>query len=256
MGNPGIVINLKTLLMKRLFLTLVIILLGVPMLVNAQDPAVTEDWSRKPPVIEPGKNMKPPSDAIILYRKAGDIENWRKSNGEPASWKTCLCKMTASKGSIFTKQEFGDCQLHVEWRTPRKVVGDGQGRGNSGIYIQGLYEVQVLDSYENETYYNGQAGAIYKQSAPLVNASRKPGKWQYYDIVFKAPRFSEDGSLISPAVVTVFHNGVVIQDHFELKGPSEYAGYPVYKPHNEKMPIMLQDHGNPVSYRNIWIREL
>ena len=165
--------------------------------------------------------------------------------------------MTTNKtGGVFTKQEFGDCQLHVEWKTPKKIIGDGQGRGNSGIYIQTLYEVQILDSYENETYYNGQAGSIYKQSSPLVNASRKPGKWQVYDIVFHAPRFNDDGSLESPATMTVFHNGVLIQDHFELKGPSVYGGYPKYTPHAEKMPIMLQDHGNPVSYRNIWIREL
>ncbi len=230
---------------------------AIPLVLKAQDPKLTEDWSRKPPVIEAGKNMKPPSDAIILFKKNKDIINWTNRAGEPAGWKNNCRKMTTSQtGDIITSQEFGDCQLHVEWRTPRKVVGEGQGRGNSGIYLQTLYEVQVLDSYENETYYNGQAGAIYKQSAPLVNACRKPHKWQYYDIVFRAPRFNKDGSLNSPAVVTVFHNGVIIQDHFELKGPSVYGGYPKYTPHQEKMPLLLQDHGNPVQYRNIWIREL
>ena len=218
---------------------------------------MTEDWSKEPPVITPGKKMKPPSDAVILFKNKKDIENWASRKGGEAGWKTSCKKMVTSRtGDIITKQEFGDCQLHVEWRTPRKVVGDGSGRSNSGVYLQTRYEVQVLDSYENVTYYNGQAGSIYKQSPPLVNASRKPGKWQHYDIVFKAPRFNEDGSLQSPASMTVFHNGVLIQNHFELKGPSVYAGYPEYIPHSEKQPLLLQDHGNPVSYRNIWIREL
>jgi len=158
-------------------------------------------------------------------------------------------------GDILTKEKFGNCQLHVEFRTPSKVNGDGQGRGNSGVYIQSLYEVQVLDSYINETYYNGQAGSVYKQSPPLVNASRKPGKWQVYDIVFHAPKFASDGSVTKPASVTVFHNGVLIQDHFELKGATTYAGIPKYQAHGD-MPLLLQDHGNPVSYRNVWIRKL
>jgi len=243
--------------MKRKLIVFSIALFAIPLMLKAQDPKETEDWSRKPPVIKPGKRMKAPSDAVILFKKRKDINNWTSRTGEPAEWKTSCRKMITSRtGNILTKQVFGDCQLHVEWRTPRKVVGNGQGRGNSGVYLQTLYEVQVLDSYENETYYNGQAGAIYKQSSPLVNASRKPGKWQHYDIVFRAPRFNEDGSLKSPAVLTVFHNGVLIQDHFELKGPSIYAGYPKYTPHEEKKPLLLQDHGNPVSYRNIWIREL
>lgn len=244
--------------MIRNILVFSLVLFALPQLVKAQDPKLTEDWSRKPPVIQPGKKMNPPSDAIILFKKGKDISNWvNRKNGEEASWKTSCKTMTTSQtGNIMTKQEFGDCQLHVEWRTPSKVVGNGQGRGNSGVYLQTLYEVQVLDSYENETYYNGQAGSIYKQSSPLVNASRKPGKWQYYDIIFHAPRFNEDGSLNKPATLTVFHNGVLIQDHFVLKGPSVYGGYPEYRPHAEKMPLLLQDHGNPVKYRNIWIREL
>ena len=243
--------------MKNKLVVLLLAVFAIPLMLKAQDPKVTEDWSRKPPVIESGKRMNAPSDAIILFKKSSDIENWSNKKGEPAGWKHFCRRMTTSQtGDIITLQEFGDCQLHVEWRTPRKVVGDGQGRGNSGVYFQSLYEVQVLDSYENETYYNGQAGSIYKQSSPLVNASRKPGKWQVYDIVFHAPRFNEDGSVKSPATLTVFHNGVLIQDHFVLKGPSVYGGYPKYSAHPEKRPLLLQDHGNPVKYRNIWIREL
>jgi hypothetical protein len=224
-------------------------------LVQAQDPKLTEDWTRKPVTVTPGCRQAPPSDAIILFGKAKDINNWVGRKG-PAKWKTSGKKMTVNgTGDIMTKEKFGDCQLHVEFRTPSKVISEGQGRGNSGVYIQTLYEVQVLDSYNNETYYNGQAGSVYKQSSPLVNASRKPGKWQQYDIVFHAPKFADDGSLTQPASVTVLHNGVLVQDHFELKGPTTYAGYPKYEAHGD-MPFLLQDHGNPVQYRNVWIRKL
>jgi hypothetical protein len=222
---------------------------------NAQDAKLTEDWTHKPAVVTPGCDQAPPSDAIILFRKAKDLANWAGRDGE-AKWKTgCRTIKVNGTGDIVTKEKFGDCQLHVEFRTPAKVVGEGQGRGNSGVYVQTLYEVQVLDSYINETYYNGQAGAIYKQSPPLVNASRKPGKWQAYDIVFHAPRFAADGSLTNPATMTVFHNGVLIQDNFQLKGPTTYAGYPKYEAHGD-LPLLLQDHGNPVKYRNVWIRKL
>jgi hypothetical protein len=159
-------------------------------------------------------------------------------------------------GNILTKQGFGDCQLHIEWRTPAEVVGESQGRGNSGIFLQSRYELQVLDSYNNRTYSNGQAGSLYKQAIPLVNACRKPGEWQAYDAIYTAPRFAEDGTVQRPAFITVLQNGVLVQNHFELKGPTEYIGQPKYKKHNPKEPLMLQDHGNPVSYRNIWIREL
>jgi len=244
-------------MLKKILFISVLGALALSLPVKAQDPKMTEDWSKEPPVIAPGKRMRPPSDAIILFRNGRDISNWTNRAGEPAGWSTsCRTMKGGRKGDIITIQEFGDCQLHLEWRTPWKVEGEGQGRGNSGVYLQSLYEVQILDSYENITYYNGQAGSIYKQSPPLVNASRKPGRWQYYDIIFRAPRFNEDGSLESPAVLTVFHNGVLIQDHFELKGRSIYAGYPGYEPHAEKMPLLLQDHGNPVRFRNIWIREL
>jgi hypothetical protein len=223
--------------------------------VFSQDAKLTEDWTKKPVIVTPGCHQSPPSDAIILFQKAKDIANW-EGRGGPAKWKASFKKMQVNgTGDIVTKEKFGDCQLHVEFRTPSKVKGDGQGRGNSGVYIQSQYEVQVLDSYINETYYNGQAGAVYKQSAPLVNASRKPGKWQAYDIVFHAPRFAADGSLTKPASVTVLHNGVLIQDHYELTGPTTYAGAPKYTAHGD-MPLLLQDHGNPVCYRNVWIRKL
>lgn len=224
----------------------------------AQDPKLTEDWTHEPVIVKPGCKQAPPSDAIILFRKAKDLSAHWVSRGGPAKWKTCCRTMTVNgTGDIITKEKFGDCQLHVEFRTPKKVIAGkkGQERGNSGVYLQSLYEVQVLDSYGNETYYNGQAGSVYKQSAPLVNVSRKRGKWQSYDIVFHAPRFANDGSLAQPATVTVLQNGVLVQDHFELKGSTEYAGYPKYQSHGE-MPFLLQDHGNPVQYKNIWIRKL
>jgi len=222
----------------------------------AQDPAATEDWSKKPPKVESKRNGCPPSDAIVLFKKSGDLKNWVGRNGD-AAWKTMCNKMTVNgTGDIRTREAFGDCQLHVEFRTPKGENDlEGQGKGNSGVYIQQRYEVQVLDSYENETYYNGQAGSVYKQSPPLVNSSRKPGKWQSYDIIFKAPVFADDGSLVKPAFITVLHNGVLIQDNFEIQGASVYAGTPSYQPHGEA-PLLLQDHGNKVQYRNIWIRKL
>jgi hypothetical protein len=240
--------------MKRLISFLGITLMAIPIL-SAQTPEQTEDWSKKPAIVTPGKKTAPPSDAIVLFRKASDLKNWASRNGD-AKWKTGCGSMTVNgTGDIMTREKYGSCQLHIEFRTPSKVAGDGQGRGNSGVYLQGMYEVQVLDSYDNETYYNGQAGSLYKQSAPLVNSSRKPGKWQVYDIVFHAPQFTADGTLTKPATATVFHNGVLIQDHFELKGPTTYAGYPKYTAHGD-LPLLLQDHGNPVSYRNIWLRKL
>ncbi len=164
--------------------------------------------------------------------------------------------MVPKSGSIQTKQSFGDCQLHIEWRTPEIVEGKGQGRGNSGIFLMGKYEIQVLDSYNNLTYPNGQAGSIYKQHIPLVNASRAPGEWQSYDIIFTAPVFIDDGGVRKPARVTVFQNGVLIQNHVKILGETVFIGAPGYEPHAEKLPLSLQDHNNPVSYRNIWIREL
>jgi len=224
---------------------------------NAQKPEWTEDWSRKPEVVSPGKGTLPPSDAIVLYSGANDADNWERNDSTPITWKAEDVLTTMPKaGYIYTKQAFGDIQLHLEWRTPIEVVGDGQGRGNSGVFLMGLYEVQVLDSYQNETYYNGQAGSIYKQHIPLVNACRPPGTWQSYDIIFTAPIFKEDGSLARPAYITVIHNGVLIQNHVALTGPTEYIGIHPYKEHPTKLPLAMQDHGNPVSYRNIWVREL
>lgn len=239
---------------NRIFVFIVFCIFLMPDLM-AQDAKLTEDWSRKPEIIKPGKKNKPPSDAIILFN-GKDFSMWTGRDGV-AKWKKRCRAMESNKtGEIRTIQSFGDCQLHVEWRTPKKVVGNGQGRGNSGVFLMNRYEVQVLDSYNNETYYNGQAGSIYKQHIPLVNASRKPGKWQSYDIIFKAPVFDKDNILISPARMTVFHNNVLIQNNVEVKGPTSYVGQPRYVPHKEKEPLKLQDHSNPVRYRNIWIREL
>jgi hypothetical protein len=204
-----------------------------------------------PQVIDPGPPGGPPSDAIVLFG-GKDMSAW---NGG-AKWLIEEGVATVNGGGITSKQAFGDCQLHVEWASPAEVSGQGQGRGNSGIYLMGRYEIQVLDSYNNETYPDGQAGAIYKQWPPLVNATRKPGQWQTFDIIFKAPRFDRDGKLASPAYVTVLHNGVLVQNHAELQGGTFWDQAPVYEAHPEKLPLHIQDHRNPVRFRNIWIREL
>ena len=159
-------------------------------------------------------------------------------------------------GYLFSADKFGDVQLHVEWATPVPASGHGQGRGNSGVFLMGLYEVQVLDSYENDTYADGQAAAIYGQYPPLVNACLPPGEWQSYDVVFRRPRFHEDGTVAKPARITVFHNGILVQDDVELWGPTAWLQHRPYERHPDKLPISLQDHGNPVRYRNIWLREL
>ena len=223
-----------------------------------QSPEDTEDWSRKPEMVTPGNGTQPPSDAIVLYNCPTDKDNWVNVDSGPITWKVeeDILTIVPHSGDIQTKQHFGNVQLHVEWRTPEDMEGTGQERGNSGIYLMSLYEVQVLDSYENETYYNGQAGSIYKQHIPLVNACRQQGEWQTFDIFFTASKFNEDGSLDTPAYMTVVHNGVLIQNHVEIKGPTVYKGKPSYWKHEEKLPLMLQDHSSPVSYRNIWIREL
>lgn len=223
------------------------------------DPKATEVWEPVPKIITPVIGNKPPSDALVLF-DGKDLSQWQtEKDGSPAKWK--LEKdgaMTVQKGTgnIQTRQGFSSCQLHVEWRTPSQMEGEGQGRGNSGIFLMGLYELQILDSYNNATYSNGQAGSIYKQHIPLVNASLKPGEWQEYDIIFTAPTFKADGTLASPARFTVLHNGVLIQNNVEVKGSTVYIGQPSYKAHSDKEPIVLQDHGNPTSFRNIWIREL
>lgn len=221
------------------------------------EPTVTEVWDLKPIKVTPGKNPgEAPSDATIIF-DGKDLSNFTALDGSAAKWdvKDGAFIVTKGLGDIKTKKQFGDIQLHLEWRAPDVIVGDGQGRGNSGIFLQERYELQVLDSYESVTYSNGQAGSIYKQSIPLVNATRKPGEWQVYDVVYNAPTFSENGRVISQAKITVLHNGVLIQNGTAIWGPTEYKGLPVYQPHG-KGSIKLQDHGNPVSFRNIWVREL
>jgi len=208
------------------------------------------EWP-EPPVVAPGTtDREPPSDAIVLFG-GKDASAWL--GGE--KWTVKDGELIVGKGMIQTSQAFGDCQLHIEWSAPTPATGTGQQRGNSGVFF-GNYEIQVLDCYENSTYFDGQAAAIYKQQPPLVNAMRKPGEWNSYDIIWRAPRFAADGTLLSPAAVTVLHNGVLVQNHFELLGDTPYNRPPRYEPHPSTLPIRLQDHGNPVRFRNIWVREV
>ncbi|QDU31962.1 hypothetical protein ETAA8_71240 [Anatilimnocola aggregata] len=202
-----------------------------------------------PPIVD-AQPDKAPSDAIVLF----DGTNLDAFNGGD-KWEIADGAATAKGGGLTTKEKFGDCQIHVEFATPAEVKGKGQGRGNSGIYLMGRYEVQVLDSYENETYFDGQCGSVYKQQPPMVNASRKPGEWQTMDIIFTAPKFNDDGSVASPAYVTVLHNGVLLHNHFELHGGTSYVEAPKYKKHADKEALNIQFHGNPVRFRNIWLRE-
>jgi hypothetical protein len=207
-----------------------------------------------PPVVTPGAHGAAPSDAVVLF-DGGDLSAWTRG-GEPAPWKVQEGAMVAGGGDISTREAFGDCQLHVEWATPAEVKGESQARGNSGVFLMGRYEVQVLDSFENRTYADGQAGALYGQEPPMVNASRPPGEWQSYDIVFRAPRF-EGGQLIAPAVMTVFHNGVLLHHARPMLGPSRHRSVASYEGESESVgPISLQDHGDPVRFRNIWVRRL
>jgi len=222
------------------------------------DPTLTEIWNPVPKVVSPGKTSQDaPADAVVLFN-GKDFSAWNGKGGKPVEWTISDGAMTVKGGSgeIISKQGFGDCQLHIEWRSPAVVKGEGQGRGNSGIFLMGKYELQVLDSYNNKTYSNGQAGSIYKQLVPLVNVSRAPGEWQTYDIIFTAPRFAADGRLQSQARITVLHNGVLIQNNQALWGGTQYIGIAEYNPHSMKESLVLQDHGDAVSFRNIWIREL
>jgi hypothetical protein len=225
---------------------------------NGGSPKLSEYYTPAAPVVTPGKTAQdPPSDAIILFN-GKDLSQWQNGKGGAAPWTLEGDAMVVKPGSggIQTKRGFGDCQLHIEFRTPAQVSGEGQGRGNSGIFLMDRYELQVLDNYKNTTYVNGQAGSIYKQLPPLVNACKGPGEWQTYDVIFTAPRFYADGRLQSQARITVLHNGVLVQNNMTLWGTSEFVGSPVYKKHGDKEPITLQDHGNLVAFRNIWIREL
>jgi hypothetical protein len=223
------------------------------------DPKLTEVWQPEPRIVTPGKTAADaPSDAIVLF-DGKDLSSWESATTKTeAKWKVEENAMTVAPGTggIQTKKGFGDCQLHIEWRSPAVVKGNGQGRGNSGIFLMGKYELQVLDGYNNRTYSNGQAGSIYKQHIPLANATRMPGEWQTYDIVFTAPRFKADSTIQSPARITVIHNGVLVQNNTVIWGGTEYIGIASYKMHSDKEPIALQDHGDLVSFRNIWIREL
>lgn len=222
-------------------------------------PEMTEIWEPEIGVVTPGQTpADAPSDAIVLF-DGTNLNEWTNAKGEAAEWVVADGCVTVKRGTgtIQTKRQFNDFQLHIEWRSPAEVIGESQGRGNSGVFLQGIYEVQVLDNYNNRTYRNGQAGSVYKQHPPLVNACKAPGVWQTYDIIYTAPRFNENGTYFTPPTVTVLHNGVLVQNNVKMRGPTEYIGVPEYtvKKHGAG-PLVLQDHGNPVSFRNIWIREL
>jgi hypothetical protein len=238
---------------------------------NAQqqgDPKVTEVWTPVPKIVTPGIiPSDAPSDAVILFG-GKNLDEWVSKDGKSAAqWTVADGAFTVKKGTgtIQTKRSFTDYQLHIEWKIPSNITGSGQARGNSGIFLASTgagdegYELQVLDCYNNTTYVNGQTASIYKQAIPLANACKKPGEWQIYDIIWTAPRFNDDGTLKSPARVTAFHNGVLVQNNFELKGVTKYIGTPDYSKAHGATPIKLQDHGDPsepISYRNIWLREL
>jgi hypothetical protein len=245
-------------------------LIAVPMFAQQKPkPEDTEVWQPEPKVVTPGaQDSAAPSDAIILF-DGKNLDEWvQNKDKSPAKWTVADGMLTVSKvkgvGNIETKRSFRNYQLHVEWKIPTNITGESQARGNSGVFLASTgtgdagYELQVLDSYNNKTYVNGQAGSIYKQGIPLVNPNRKPGEWQSYDVVWTAPVFNGDGSLKTPAYVTVLFNGVLVQNHFELKGETLYIGKPLYKKY-DTAPIKLQAHGDPsapISFRNIWVREL
>ena len=217
--------------------------------VQAQEYISGIEW-QEPAIVTPGaKCGDAPSDAVILF-DGENLDAWKGAE----EWKIEDGAMVVGKNMIESKETFGDCQLHIEWSAPTVIVGEGQGRGNSGLFF-GPYEFQVLDSYQSKTYFDGQAASIYKQRPPMVNAMRPPGEWNVYDVIWTAPRFKDDGTLESPAIITALHNGVVVQNHFELEGNTPYSDPPSYTKHDLKQPIRLQDHGNPVRFRNIWVRE-
>ncbi|KQN38072.1 hypothetical protein ASE92_01105 [Pedobacter sp. Leaf41] len=234
----------------------------------AKDPKTTEVWEPVPKVVSPGQlPQNAPSDAIILF-DGRNLDAWHsvKDPTKPAAWTIDDGFFTVKKGTgnIETNKKFTDYQLHMEWKIPANITGEGQARGNSGVFLASTgggddgYEIQIMDAYNNKTYVNGQTGSVYKQGTPLANANKKPGEWQYYDIIWNAPRFNEDGSVKKPASVTVLLNGVLLQNNFVLKGETRYIGAPEYKKHGPAS-IKLQDHGDPsppISFRNIWVREL
>jgi hypothetical protein len=251
-------------------ITALLLLLLIQLNLPAQQKTAesTELYSPVPPVVTPGEYTKPPSDAIILF-DGTHFDHWVSDNGSPVAWTLAEGCMTIKPGSgnIKTKSGFGDCQLHVEWRCPstagKRESGSEKGFGNSGILLQSRYELQVFDSYNYPVYHNdkpiytnGQAGSVYKQITPLVNACKKPGEWQTYDIIYQAPRFSDNGRVSIPARITVIQNGILIINNTEIQGAMSYIGLPEYKVHGLKEPLSLQEHGDEVSFRNIWIREL
>jgi hypothetical protein len=262
--------RLACLFQKRIVLVTLAMTVSLAQFCQAQqgDPKLTEVYTPVPKIVTPGTGFPDaPSDAIVLF-DGKNLDQWRSANDTtaPANWNVTNGVITVKKGSgnIETRQRFMDYQLHVEWKIPENITGSGQARGNSGVFLASTgpgddgYEMQVLDCYNNTTYVNGQTASIYKQGIPLANACKKPGEWQTYDVVWTAPRFNEDGSLKSPARVTAFHNGVLVQNDFQLTGATRYIGVPFYKKHGAS-PIKLQAHGDPsepISYRNIWIRPL
>jgi hypothetical protein len=235
--------------MKLLFVIFAMIALAIPVIGGQR--FISDIIWPEPPLVTPGVNNSAPSDAIVLF-DGKNFDAWKGAE----KWKIDDDGGFTVKGLIQTKQPFGDCQLHVEWASPKVVKGSGQGRGNNGIGLMGArYEIQVLDSFENPTYFEGQAASVYNQRPPMVNASRKPGEWQTYDIVFTAPRFEQDGKIARPAFVTILHNGVLVQNHTEIKGSTHFDRPTKYEKHAEKLPIVLMYHGDAVRFRNIWIRE-
>ncbi|MFY0593801.1 3-keto-disaccharide hydrolase [Roseivirga sp.] len=243
--------------MRKYTLTSLLTLFCVLAMAQVKDPKATEVYDPVPKKVSPGMNGTAPSDAIVLF-DGKSLNEWKsRKNGNAAGWKVENGYMEVVKGTgdIMTKRQFGDIQLHIEWSAPTEIVGEGQGRGNSGVFLQERYEVQVLDSYVSTTYSNGQAASLYKQSIPLVNATVAPGEWNVYDIIFHAPQFNKDGIKVADGYVTVMHNGIVVQNHQRLLGTTEYIGFPKNPAHGDGA-IILQDHGNPVRFRNIWLREL
>ncbi|MFQ5739343.1 MAG: DUF1080 domain-containing protein, partial [Acidobacteriota bacterium] len=252
--------------MNKRWITMVVLVSGLylsEMRVVAQLPSrwKVHDMNRPhPPVVVPAAwklPVPPPSDARVLF-DGTDLSQWRNGDGSAAGWKVegGYMEVATGNGPIVTRQVFGDVQLHVEWAAPATAMGKGQERGNSGVYLMGLYELQVLDSYQNDTYADGQAGAVYGQYPPLFNACLPAGQWQSYEIFFRRPRFDGNGGLIQPARMTVLHNGVLVQDNVELVGPTMWLQPLPYRSHPDKLPLVLQDHESPVRYRNIWIRDL
>lgn len=239
---------------------LMAVALAMPLVAKAQQWPVHSMERPKPPVVTPAPmtaSTPAPSDAIVLF-DGTDLREWRRADGAAAAWKIVdgTLEVVRGTGSLVTSRSFGDVQLHIEWATVAGVTATGQNRSNSGVYLMNRYEVQVLDSYENVTYADGQAAALYGQHPPLVNASRPPGEWQSYDIIFRRPTFGAGGAVVTPARITVLHNGVLVHDAVAFTGATGHERAAFYTAHEDRLPISLQDHGDPVRFRNIWVREL